>query len=97
VTPSPAPAASSTSASSATDEEYAIQIAALSDPIRARRLVEQLRGKGYQAYVVEPPPSDPDAPYRVRVGGYTSRASAQKAAHMLERERLQKVWVVRER
>jgi hypothetical protein len=97
VTPSPAPAASSTSASSATDEEYAIQIAALSDPIRVRRLVEQLRGKGYQAYVVEPPPSDPDAPYRVRIGGYTSRASAQKAAHMLERERLQKVWVVRER
>ncbi len=85
-----APSASAT-------EEYAIQIAAVSDPIRARRLVEQLRGKGYQAYVLEPAPSDSDAPYRVRVGGYTSRAAAQKAAHALERERSQKVWVIRER
>ena len=82
---------------SATDEEFAIQIAAVSDPIRARRLVEQLRGKGHQAYVVEPSTSDTDAPYRVRIGGFTSHAAAHKAAHALERERGQKVWVVRER
>ena len=93
---SQAGAAPSAPSASAT-EEYAIQIAAVSDPIRARRLVEQLRGKGYQAYVLEPAPSDSDAPYRVRVGGYTSRAAAQKAAHALERERSQKVWVIRER
>ena len=92
----PGPAAPSAPSASAT-EEYAIQIAAVSDPIRARRLVEQLRGKGYQAYVLEPAPSDSDAPYRVRVGGYTSRAAAQKAAHALERGRSQKVWVIRER
>jgi cell division septation protein DedD len=81
----------------APDEEFAIQIAAVSDPLRARRLVEQLRSKGHQAYVVEPSAADTDSPYRVRIGGFSSHAAAQKAAHMLERERGQKVWVVRER
>jgi cell division septation protein DedD len=97
--PSSAPVAppSATPSSSATDEQFAIQIAAVSDPIRARRLVEQLRNKGYQAYVVEPSPSDTDAPYRIRIGGFTSRPAAQKAAQALQRERGQKVWVVRER
>jgi hypothetical protein len=83
--------------SSATDEEFAIQIAAVSDPIRARRLVEQLRSKGHQAYVVEPSSSDSDAPYRIRIGGFSSRPAAHRAAQALERERGQKVWVVRER
>jgi sporulation related protein len=96
-TASPAAPPTTGAARSNTSERFAIQIAALNDPVRARLLVEQLRSKGYASYLMEPPPSDPDAPYRVRVGEFTSRADAQKTAQVLEKERSAKVWVIRER
>jgi len=49
------------------------------------------------AYLVNPPASDPDAPYRVRVGPYESREEAQKVAASLEEQRKEKRWVTRER
>jgi cell division septation protein DedD len=77
-------------------ESFAIQIAALSDPVRARAMVRQLTGTGLPAYLVSPPAADPDAPYRVRVGPYASRAAARKTAAALEGTRGKKVWVTKE-
>jgi len=75
---------------------FTIQIAALNDPLRAKDAVQQLKANGLPAYLVNPPASDPDAPYRVRVGPYRSREEAQKTAATLEAERKQKLWVTKE-
>ena len=76
---------------------FTIQIAALNDPIRAKEAVEKLKATGMPAYLVNPPASDPDAPYRVRVGFYDSREEAQSVAATLEAQRGDKVWVTREK
>ena len=76
---------------------FAIQIAALNDPLRAKDAVQQLKVNGLPAYLVSPPASDPDAPYRVRVGPYRSREEAQKTAATLEAQRNEKLWVTREK
>jgi hypothetical protein len=76
--------------------KFTVQIAALSDPLRAKDAVQRLRESGMPAYLVSPPASAPDAPYRVRVGPYESREEAQKTAQSLEAQRHEKVWVTRE-
>jgi cell division septation protein DedD len=75
---------------------FTVQIAALDDPLRAASLVEDLQRRGYAAYLVKPPAADPDAPYRVRVGRYVSRADADRSADTLERVAGGKVWIVRD-
>jgi hypothetical protein len=77
--------------------QFAIQITAVNDPLRATGIIEQLRKDGYTAYLVLPPASDPDAPYKVRVGFYSTRAEADQEARVIEKRRKEKVWVVRER
>jgi cell division septation protein DedD len=78
------------------DGTFAVQVAALLDPVRAQALVRELTSKGYPVYLVEPPADDPDGPYRVRVGAYPSRAAAARAAAQLERGRNEKLWVIRQ-
>jgi cell division septation protein DedD len=75
---------------------FAVQVAALSDPIRARAIVRQLTSLGYPAYLIAPAAGDPDGPYRVRVGGYRTRAAAAAAAARLEQALREKLWVIRE-
>lgn len=75
---------------------FAIQIAALSDPLRARSIVQDLSAAGYAAYVVNPGAADPDAPYRVRIGGYRSREAASSAATRLGKLRGERLWVIPE-
>jgi hypothetical protein len=75
---------------------FAIQIAALNDPLRAREIVNRLKETGMPAYLVTPPSTDPDAPYRVRVGPYGTRGAAEKTAAALEKSRGEKLWVTRE-
>ena len=77
--------------------QFAIQITAVNDPLRAADIIEQLRKDGYAAYLVLPPASEPDAPYKVRVGFYATRAEADQEARVIEKRRKEKVWVVRER
>jgi cell division septation protein DedD len=74
---------------------FAIQIAALNDPARAREMVETLKSAGMPAYLVAPPLADPDAPYRVRVGPYATRSAAQETAAVLEKSRGEKLWVTK--
>ena len=76
---------------------FAIQIAALNDPLRAREIVNRLKQTGMPAYLVNPPSTDPDAPYRVRVGPYATRAAAEKTAAALEQSRGEKLWVTKEK
>jgi hypothetical protein len=80
---------------SAAERGFAIQIAALNDPVRARELVRDLNGSGLAAYVLEPTAADPDAPFRVRVGPYDTASSAQTAVAALEKIRREKLWVIR--
>jgi cell division septation protein DedD len=74
---------------------FAIQVAALNDPLRARDMVDALKATGMPAYLVPPPDSDPDAPYRVRVGPYSTRVAAQETAATLEKNRGEKLWVTK--
>ena len=76
---------------------FTIQVAALSDLESARRLAAELQQAGYRSYVVNPPPEDANGLYRVRVGRYASRASANRVLPRLERLRGEKLWVTRER
>jgi cell division septation protein DedD len=75
---------------------FAIQIAALSDPSRARELVRSLIASGLGAYLVLPQTSEPGGLYRVRVGPYATRAAAARANAPLEKARGEKLWIVRE-
>ena len=56
-------------------------------------MVADLIDKGLPAFLVEPPPSDPNAPYRVRVGMYASRIDAERASETVGRLAGVKVWV----
>jgi cell division septation protein DedD len=76
--------------------QYAIQIAALSDPVRARDLVRRLRNSGLPAYLVLPPAAEPSALFRIRVGPYRTRAAALRANAALEKVRGEKLWVIQE-
>jgi cell division septation protein DedD len=93
----PAPTRSrSADAANAGTESFAVQVAALLDPLRARGMARELSARGYPAYVIDPPADDPDGPYRVRVGQYRTRAAAAAVVGRLERARGEKVWVIRE-
>jgi hypothetical protein len=59
-------------------------------------MVEDLRRSGYPSYLVPPPAADPDAPFKVRVGRYVNRIDADAIARSLERERGEKLWIVRD-
>jgi hypothetical protein len=74
---------------------FTIQVAALNDSLHARAIVEELKIAGFAAYLVEPPPTDPDGPYRVRVGRYTTRASADETASRLSARIGNTVWITR--
>jgi cell division septation protein DedD len=94
--PGAGPAPSPGGSARAADERFAIQVAALLDPMRAREIVRDLTRRGYNAYLLEPPVTDPDGPYRVRVGQYPTRAAATAVVTRLERARGEKLWVIRE-
>jgi cell division septation protein DedD len=73
-----------------------LQIAAFDDPLRARHLVAELAASGFDAYLAEPPLDNPNAPYRVRVGRFATRAEAEGAAAALTKAGGQKPWITRE-
>jgi hypothetical protein len=91
------PASSEYAAAPSGPGQFAIQVAALADSARAASLVEDLRGAGLAAYLVEPAPTTPDALYRVRIGFFEDRMAAEKQAQALEKRWGMKLRVVRER
>ncbi len=99
VQPPGAPEATARSTTSASaelnqsSEGFAVQVIALNDPTRARAILGEMKAAGLPAYLLEPPASEPDAPYRVRLGRYTSRADAEAAALQVGKTRGEKLWV----
>ena len=76
---------------------YTIQVAAIAEPANARGLLGELKRVGLDAYLVEPSTDAADQLYRVRVGKYESRSSAQRAVTALESRLGVKLWVTRTR
>jgi len=74
---------------------YAVQVGAFSDAAAAARLRDDLRGKGFDAYVV-PAASSGDGRTRVRVGPVASKVDAQAVADRLKREERLPTWVLAE-
>lgn len=73
-------------ASSQSQNVYWIQVGAYSSQQNAINLVEEYKGKGYNAVIIEPSPTDRRKLYRVRLGGYPSREQAEKAREELARQ-----------
>ncbi len=96
-TPNAPPIAASAHRPVTTAGLYTIQIAALNDALRARAIVEELKTAGFAAYLLEPPSTDPNAPYRIRVGRYPTRVAAEQIAAQLEARTTNKPWITQAR
>jgi cell division septation protein DedD len=72
----------------------AIQVAALKVRSEAEAVVERLKGKGYNAYLMAPLDGQPSV-FRVRVGKFKTRSEAEAIATRLEREEQFKPWITR--
>lgn len=80
IVPGPPPApVPGPSASAATIESTTLQVAAVGRLDRARQLVDELRALGFDPYIVPPAAGGRDAFYRVRVGTFRDRRSAESA------------------
>jgi cell division septation protein DedD len=66
--------------------QFALQVAALSNPEEARDLVKQLRSKGYEAYQVTGTAAAKGTLYRVRIGQFQSLAEARQFALAFEKK-----------
>ena len=94
--PARRPRAAAVPADAIDSQSFAIQVAALIDPLAGASDGARPRAAGFPAYVVPPGPSDPDGPYRVRVGHYRTRQAASGAAATLQKLRGEKLWVISE-
>jgi cell division septation protein DedD len=65
---------------------YWIQVGAYSNQQNANALEEEYKKKGYSVVVLDPSPSDRRKLYRVRLGGYATRAQAEKARDQLAQQ-----------
>lgn len=73
-------------ASSQRQNAYWIQIGAYSNQQNANALAEEYKRKGYNAIVIQPSPTDRRKLYRLRVGGYETRALAEQARDQLAKQ-----------
>lgn len=71
---------------------YVIQVGAFGSSASARRLLQQLRASGLSGYVKEE--SSGAAPYKVRVGPFSSRDQANAVAQRLKREKSLPTWIL---
>lgn len=69
----------------ATTAPFTIQVAASTNARYAQAMVNELKRAGHAAYLVEPAPSGPGAPYHVRVGRYSTLGEANRSAVTLEK------------
>ena len=74
--------------------EYAIQVAAFSNDVTATDLVDRLIGLGYPAYVITPRQDDEIMIYRVRIGDYPDRPTAEATGRQVEVEQALDWYVV---
>lgn len=74
---------------------FAVQVGAFVDAKAADRVYNQLRDKGFDAYII-PASKSGDGRSRVRVGTVASKADAQALASRLKREERLPTWVLSE-
>jgi len=75
---------------------YTVQVAAVSRREDADGIVNHLKTKRYEAYVVAPEPGDKPAMFRVRIGSFKDKRQADRLAEQLLREdKRYKPWVIR--
>ena len=75
---------------------YTVQVAAVSRREDADGIVNHLKTKRYEAYVVAPEPGDKPAMFRVRIGSFKDKRQADRLAEQLLREdKRYKPWVTR--
>jgi cell division septation protein DedD len=65
---------------------FALQVAAFSNPEEARELVNQLRSKGYSAYLVTGSAAAKGTLYRVRIGQFQTLQEARQFALAFEKK-----------
>lgn len=83
--PPPAPVTSTPPPSKASGGHWAVQIGSFAKPENAKRLVDELRAKGYPAFSVTSG-SGANMRYKVRVGPQDTRAQADKMADRLKHD-----------
>lgn len=81
----PAKAAPAAVASTGRAGQWIVQVISLQDHAAADKFARRLSGKGYPAFVLEPPAGAPRI-FRVQVGGYTNKDDAEQAARRLEKD-----------
>jgi len=94
----PAPAAGADPEQPAAPQagNYTVQVAAVSRREDADGIVNHLKTKRYEAYVVAPGPGDKPAMFRVRIGSFKDKRQADRLAEQLLREdKRYKPWVIR--
>lgn len=80
-----APASSPVAASNGRPGSWIVQLSAIKDRKQAASVARELVAKGYPAFVLDPAPGAPVI-YRVQVGGYPDRETADQAARKLEKD-----------
>lgn len=84
--PTPTAAARSRGQEEWADAGWTVQVTATTDAAEARALVQRLRARGYDAYMVQAPTREGVTWYRVRVGRFTSRERAREMENRLRVE-----------
>jgi len=74
--------------------EYAVQVAAFASDVTATSLAERLAMQGYPSYVVEPVDGELPALYRVRLGQFSDRSSAEAMGQRVQDEEVLDWYVV---
>jgi cell division septation protein DedD len=72
-----------------------VQVVALTDRAAAMAVVQRLSGKGYNAFLVSPPPGAPVQNYKVQVGRYNDRSEAEQIKSRLKKEEQFEPWILR--
>jgi len=76
-------------------EFYTIQVMAISDRAKAFSIRDNLKNRGYPAYVVTTTGPDNKVTYKVRIGRFATQEEAQKMSQQVqEREKLT-TWIAR--
>src|SRR6185436_1608908 len=74
---------------------WAVQVIATRDRDVASSVLKKLIGKGYPAFLVNPPASASPAYFKVHVGRYADRGEAEKVSTRIKKEEQFQSWITR--
>ena len=101
--PPPAPAPRTASPAPASDNlpttgkpgTWAVQVIATPDRDVAGSVLKRLLGKGYPAFLVNPPTGAKPAYFKVHIGRYADRGEAEKVSTRIKKEEQFQSWITR--